>query len=292
MLCRVVDPAGLSFYHITNIVKAQEESPLGDYHPSLGELAANFLTTLPSEARDKAQQEVYSFAHWYGWNRLVTELSAPNVASYAEQITSAGTEATKKLEPVRAFLNYAWKRRLTKANLAVHLRPKKAPSKSSLASGLASRTPTLLTAEGRAKLEAELASLARERAEVIEEVQKAAADKDFRENAPLQAAREHQGHLEGRIQELQSALKSAKVMEQRHSTFSISIGSTVVIQDLQSGKALNYLLVDPREANPLKGKISVASPIGKALLGRREGDTAEIAAPAGIFRYRIQHVQH
>lgn len=288
----MVDPARLSFYHITNVVKAQEKSPAGDYHPSLGELAANFLTTLPSEGRNKAQQEVYNFAHWYGWNRLVSELSAPNVASYAEQITSAGTEAVKKLEPVRAFLNYAWKRRLTKTSLGVHLRPKKAPSKSSFSSRPGFQTPTVLTVEGRAKLEAELASLARERAEVIEEVQKAAADKDFRENAPLQAAREHQGHLEGRIQELQSALKWAKVMEERHSTFSISIGSTVVIQDVESGKELNCVLVDPREANPLKGKISVASPIGKALLGRRQGETAEINAPAGVFRYRIQHVQH
>jgi transcription elongation factor GreA len=273
-------------------VKAREKSPAGDYDPSLGELAANFLTSLPSEARDKAQQEVYSFAHWYGWNRLVSELSAPNVASYAEQISSAGTEPMKRLEPVRAFLNYAWKRRLTKANLCVHLRPKKGPSKSSLASGLVSQTPAMLTTEGRAKLEAELASLRRERAEVVEEVQKAAADKDFRENAPLQAAREHQGHLEGRIQELQSALKSARLMEEGQAASSISIGSVVVIQDLESGRESNYVLVDPREANPLKGKISVASPIGKALLGRRRGETAEINAPAGVFRYRIQEVHH
>lgn len=292
MLCHVVDHACLSFYHINNIVKAKEKSPAGDYDPSLGELAANFLTSLPSEARDRAQQEVYNFAHWYGWNRLVSELSAPNVASYAEQIPSAGTEAAKKLEPVRAFLNYAWKRRLTKANLSVHLRPRKGPCKSPLASGLASQTPTVLTVEGRAKLEAELASLTKERAEVIEEVQKAAADKDFRENAPLQAAREHQGHLEGRIQELQSALKSAKLMEEGQGRSSIGIGSAVVIQDLESGKEAIYVLVHPREANPLKGKISVASPIGKALLGRRRGETAEINAPAGVFRYRIQQVHH
>jgi transcription elongation factor GreA len=292
MLCLMVDPAPLSFYHINNIVKAQDESPAADDRPTLGELAVSFLAGLSAEAGDRAQQEVFNFAHWYGWNRLVSELSAPNVASYAEQTTSSGAETARKLQPVRAFLNYAWKRRLTKANLGVHLRPKKGPSKSSLASGLASQTPVVLTAEGRAKLEAELASLARERAEVIEEVQKAAADKDFRENAPLQAAREHQGHLEGRIQELQSALKSARLVEQGQSISSIRLGSAVVIQDLGSGKEFNYVLVHPREADPLKGKISVASPIGKALLGRREGEAAEINAPAGTFRYRIQRVQH
>lgn len=288
----MVDHACVSYYHIANIVKEQEKSSGGDYHPSLGELAVSFLTTLPSEGRDKAQQEVYNFAHWYGWNRLVSELSAPNIASYADQIASAGTEAAKKLLPVRAFLNYAWKRRLTKTNLGVHLRPRKAPSRTKLSSGLAFQTPILLTAEGRAKLEAELASLRRERSEVVEEVQKAAADKDFRENAPLQAAREHQGHLQGRIQELESALKAASVMEEGGRISSIGIGSAVVIQDVESGKELSYVVVDPREANPLKGKISVASPIGKALFGRRQGETAEISAPGGVFRYRIQHVQY
>jgi len=288
----MVDHACVSFYHITNIVKAQEKPSGGDYHPSLGELAVSFLTTLPSEGRDKAQQEVYDFAHWYGWNRLVSELSAPNVASYADQIASAGTEAVRKLVPVRAFLNYAWRRRLTKTNVGMHLRPRKAPSRTTLSPGLASQNTIVLTAEGRAKLEADLASLREERSEVVEEVQKAAADKDFRENAPLQAAREHQGHLEGRIQELQSALKAASVMEEGGSTSGIGIGSAVVIQDVESGKELSYVLVDSREANPLKGKVSVASPIGKALLGRRQGETAEINAPGGIFRYRIQHVQY
>jgi transcription elongation factor GreA len=273
-------------------VKAQDESATENRCPTLGESAVSFVAGLSAEARDKAQQEVFNFAHWYGWNRLVSELSAPNVASYAEQVTSSAAEPARKLPPVRAFLSYVWKRRLTKANLSVHLRPKKGPSKSSLASGLGSQTPVVLTAEGRAKLEAELASLAKERAEVIEEVQKAAADKDFRENAPLQAAREHQGHLEGRIQELQSALRSAKLVEECQGSSSIRLGSAVVIQDLGSGKEFNYVLVHPREAAPLKGKISVASPIGQALLGRRQGEAAEINAPAGTFRYRIQHVQH
>ncbi len=68
------------------------------------------------------------------------------------------------------------------------------------------------------------------------------------------------------------------------------LGDAVVLCDLSSGKELNYVLVDPREANPAKGKLSVASPLGKVVLDKEEGQTVEVAAPAGTFCYRIESI--
>ena len=72
----------------------------------------------------------------------------------------------------------------------------------------------------------------------------------------------------------------------------VKIGDTVVLCDLSSGKSSSYTLVDPREANPTKGKISISSPIGKVLLDKKVGQQVEVNAPAGIFKYYIKDVQH
>jgi transcription elongation factor GreA len=147
-----------------------------------------------------------------------------------------------------------------------------------------------LTAEGYAKLEKELANLKSQRSQVIEEMQKAAADKDFRENAPLAAAREQKAHLEGRIKEIESILNQAKIMGEGHDTTTAKFGDTVVLRESSSDKELSYTLVDPCEANPAKGRLSVASPLGKAILDKQIGQTVEVAAPAGTFCCRIESI--
>jgi transcription elongation factor GreA len=139
-------------------------------------------------------------------------------------------------------------------------------------------------------LERELGDLKNQRSQVIEEMQKAAADKDFRENAPLAAAREQKSHLDGRIKELESTLNQAKIMEEGRHTSRAKLGDTVVLCDLSSGKESSYTLVDPREANPATGKLSVASPLGKAILNKEKGQTVEVVAPAGTFRRRIENI--
>jgi transcription elongation factor GreA len=79
-------------------------------------------------------------------------------------------------------------------------------------------------------------------------------------------------------------------MDENQGTSRIKIGDTVVLYNLSSGKDLHYKLVDPREANPAKGKISVTSPLGKVLLGKGKGEKVEVSAPAGIFTYRIEDI--
>lgn len=258
----------------------------------LGQVATEFLLNLASEQRLKAHQEINKFVRWYGENRPISKLTIPEVASYAEQISPSAIEAAEKLSIIKAFLTYAYKQGLTRTNLAPHLKTKKASPKATATKQYAHRKVTL-TSQGYADLKAELAALKNERPRVAQELQKAAADKDFRENAPFEAAREHQGQLEARIRELESILKTATLVDTPDSdTHEVTFGDTVVLRDLVSGEEVNYTLVDASEANPLEGKISTASPMGQALLGRTKGQKVEVKAPAGILHYQIEDIKH
>ncbi len=251
---------------------------------TLAEVAVDFLASLPSQDKEKTQTEVYRFIRWLGLHRKVAELSPLDVASYAEQITPSA------IQPVKSFLGYIRRKGLTEVNLAPHLRVKKASSKATLPQQ-GPQVQTTLTAQGYAKLEEQLMALKSQRSHIAEELHKAAADKDFRENAPLDAIREQKAHLEGRIQELELTLQSAKVIEEKQVSSKIKMGDMVVLHDLSSNKELRYVLVDPKETNPSQGRISVASPIGKVLLDKKKGQTIEVRAPAGTFSYRIEDIQ-
>ena len=259
----------------------------------LGQVATQFLQGLPSEERPRSQQEIHKFVRWYGEERELSELTIPEVANYAEQTTSTTTEAAEKLGIVKTFLAYGYKQGLTRANLAVHIKVKKTSSKSLHSSKRRSKATVVLTNQGYADLKAQLATLKNERPRIAEELRKAAADKDFRENAPLDAAREYQGQLEARIREMESTLRMATVMnKQQAGGVAVAVGDRVVLRDLASGEALDYTLVDAREANPLEGKLSHTSPMGQALLGRQRGDKVEVKAPAGILHYQIEDIRH
>jgi transcription elongation factor GreA len=254
-----------------------------EYNPTLAEVADNFLSNLPPKERGKTQAEIYKFVRWLGSSRQVKDVSPVDVASYGELITPSAAK------PLKSFLAYIRNKGFVSISLAPHLRAKKTSSKTAVIW----RSPEVqatLTTQGYAKLEEELANLKKQRSQVMEEVQTAAADKDFRENAPLEAARERKAHLEGRIKEIESILKQAKIVGKGQDTFRAKFGDTVVLCDLSSGKEFSYTLVDPREANPAKGKLSVASPLGKAILDKEKGQTVEVVAPAGTFCCRIENI--
>jgi transcription elongation factor GreA len=260
--------------------------------PRLGEAATRFLETLPAEKREVSQPEVYKFARWYGWERPFSGLAPPDVAGYAEQLSISDTDYTNKLVLVRAFLAYGKKAGWSKTNLSTHLKTKKSKTVTKPTGRQSQREVISLTRERYEEIESEITSLKKRSRELIGEIQRAAADKDFRENAPLAAAREERGHVEGRIKELQETLKSAAVLEEKKEpAMKTGVGDTIVLNDLASGEELRYMIVDPREVDPSRGKISIASPMGKALLGRRNGDTVEITVRAGKMRYRIERIE-
>ena len=254
-----------------------------EHNSTLAEVADIFLSHLPPEERGKIQAEISKFVRWLGPSRQVKDISPVDVASYGEQIIPS------VVKPIRSFLTYIRKKGYSNINLAPHLRAKKTSSKT-VAVRQSAQVQATLTAQGYAKLEKELANLKNQRSQVIEEMQKAAADKDFRENAPLEAARERKSHLEGRIKEIESTLNQAKMVGEGQDTSRTKFGDTVVLRDLSSGKESSYTLVDPREANPAKGKLSVASPLGKAILDKEKEQTIEVVAPAGTFRCRIEDI--
>ena len=272
---------------------SKKASDSASFDTSLGQAATQFLITLSSEERLKAQQEVYKFVRWYGENRPLANLTIPEVANYADQITSSTTDVPEKLGTIKGFLTYTYKHGMTRKNMAVHLKSKKPALKAKTSMRRLAHHKVLLTDEGYAELQAELETLKRERPRIAEEIRKAAADKDFRENAPLEAAREHAGHIEGRIKELEATLKVASLVDdQQTGTTEISFGDTVVLRDTASGEQLRYTLVDISEANALEGKISIASPMGKALVGRAKGQNIEVKAPAGVLHYSIEEIHH
>lgn len=256
-----------------------------EHIPTLAELATEFLLNISQEDKEKTRVELYKFVRWLGSGRKPTELNPTDMASYSERITPSEAKSVKSL------LIYIKKRKFTTISLASHVRPKKVSPKKTVGLGQNSQGETILTEEGHTRLEAELASLKDQRSGIIQEMQEAAADKDFRENAPLAVARERKGYLEGRIQELEATLKLAKVMGAGQGISKVKMGDTVTLYNLSSSTKLSYVLVDPREADPTRGNLSVTSPLGKSLLDKEMGQTIEVSAPAGVFSYRIEDIQ-
>ena len=118
------------------------------------------------------------------------------------------------------------------------------------------------------------------------------ADKDFRENAPLDAAKDQQGIVELRIRELEASINNAQILPEGSSSkvARSSVGAKVTLKDTNSGKTLAYTLVDVREADVSEGKISTTSPVGQALLDRSVGEEVTINVPKGTLRYLVQRI--
>lgn len=261
--------------------------------PSLGEAATLYLGRLSIKDRDSSRAEIYKFARWYGRESPFSRLAGPAIASYAEQLNITDIDYEKKIGILRSFFAYAKKAGWSQANLSTHLKAKKSKAVSAATSfGREILETATLTQQRYNELAAELDNLKKRSHELVVEIQRAAADKDFRENAPLQYAREERGHVEGRIKELEQTLKSATIIrEKKEPAHKSSIGDGILVCDLASGEECRYIIVDPREVNAAKGKISTASPLGKALLGRINGEIIEITVPAGKLRYQIKRIE-
>ena len=114
---------------------------------------------------------------------------------------------------------------------------------------------------------------------------------DLKENAEYDAAKEAQGILEAKIKKFESDLASARILDESNvDTSKVSILTRVTVTNLTTNKQLTYQVVSEKEADLKAGKISVTSPIGKGLLGKKEGETAEVQVPAGIVKFRIESI--
>jgi transcription elongation factor GreA len=150
-----------------------------------------------------------------------------------------------------------------------------------------------MTIYGHSKLTAELKNLQTvERPAIIAQIDEARGHGDLKENAEYHAAKERQGFIEGRIAELESKLSRAETVDPtKMKGERIMISATVTLVDVDTDKTVTYALVGPDEADLEKGLISITSPIGKALLGKNEGDEAVVMAPGGKRTYEIEKVE-
>ena len=152
-----------------------------------------------------------------------------------------------------------------------------------------------LTVAGAEKLKAELQQLKSvARPEVIAAIAEARSHGDLSENAEYEAAKDRQGFIEGRIAELESKLSHAQIIDPKeiHAEGKIVFGATVTVSDLETDEEATYQIVGDDEADIKIGKISVNSPIARAMIGKEECDVAEVQAPSGVREYDILNVQY
>jgi transcription elongation factor GreA len=152
-----------------------------------------------------------------------------------------------------------------------------------------------LTVRGAEKLKEELARLKNvERHAVIQAIAEARAQGDLSENAEYEAAKDKQGFIEGRILEVESKLAAAQIIDPKtlNAEGRVVFGSTVDLEDEDSGTKVTYQIVGDDEADLKQGLVSISSPIARALIGKVEGDVAEVQAPGGLRHYEVMAVRY
>lgn len=151
-------------------------------------------------------------------------------------------------------------------------------------------TTTFLTQDGYRKLQDELEYLRiQKREEIAKRLHEAMEGGELIENAEYEAAKNEQAFVEGRIKELEIILAKARIISETHSNETIQVGSKVTIQE-EDAEPETYTIVGAAEANPLEGKISNESPIGKALINHKVGEVFPVDAPGGHYNVKVLKV--
>ena len=259
---------------------------------TLIEALSHYVGSLRAKAsQTEAQRHLVRFVQWIGTDRLLKEIQPSEIGEYGDHVLSTGVQSTTRIQSVRKFLNYLQKKELVETNLSQHIRVRS--KKKNVKDGARlSGEVVEITQRGYKDLVKELEKNKAERLPISEEIRRAAADKDVRENAPLEAAREQLGHIESRIRQLEDTLKVAKVVDGRKTRSKMAtLGSTVTIQDMNTNKKDEYMIVGSMEAAPLEKRISDVSPVGKAVLNHSAGQEVRVDTPRGPVDYKIIKVK-
>lgn len=256
---------------------------------------------------EAAREAVTRFLWHFGPSTLISELSPKTMEGFQETIGANTMDLAARLQPVKEFLRYCWKQEYTVTfdaegnataqNLGNYLRVKRPTSVVRDDSRFQHEQAQTfeMTAEGLELLREELGQLNAEMPEAVQAVAAAREDKDIRENAPLEAAREHQERLRSRIDELEYQIAHAVVREER-ATGMAKLGSRVEVVEVDDhgghlGEPREYTLVGTTEANTAARRISVESPLGRGLLDQPADRQIEIQAPSGRKRFRLLAVR-
>ena len=274
--------------------------------PKVSEVLANFeaLDYLKAEKKTlgtakEGYQELRRFVLW-SRDREVGRFTPHDMEQYARQIWQNDPgSAQQRLQPVKAFVDYWKDQGWITIRLATHLRPPR--SKASGAGRATASRPskqaeegrTYLSQEGYDRLLQQVEDLKAERMQIAQETGRSvAADKDFKEGAPLHAAKAHWGRLETQIRKLEASIANAEILPKggdgviTHST----IGAKMKVKNKDSGVVVEYTLVDALEADVALRRISIQSPVGQALMGRVIGEEVVIPTPKETLTYLVQDI--
>jgi transcription elongation factor GreA len=151
---------------------------------------------------------------------------------------------------------------------------------------------TVLTKEGLQKLEDELDDLKSvHRREVNDRIRQAKEFGDISENAEYEDAKQEQAFVEGRILKVEAMIRNARIIdESEFSTDEVHLGATVKVKDAKTGSSMEFTIVGSTEADPTNARLSNESPLGKALIGRKKGETLEVQTPRGVANYKIESI--
>lgn len=150
-----------------------------------------------------------------------------------------------------------------------------------------------ISVQGLALVKIELENLKKARPEIIQAIKEAREEGDLSENAGYHAARERQGMLEAKITYIESRMPRFTVVDLATvESDSIVYGATVILEDVENGETKEYTILGPDETDYVKGSISVFSPVGRALLGREEGDEITVEVPRGKLSYEIVKIEY
>lgn len=270
-----------------------------DTTPRVSEALAHFEASKKAKKTAKeGHQELRRFVRWSG-DREVGRFTPHDMEQYAREVGQSGADsAQQRLQPVKAFVDYWKDQGWITIRLATHLRPPR--SKASGAGRAAASRPakqaeegrTYLSQEGYDRLLQQVEDLKSERIGVTEEIRRAMADKDFRENAPLDAAKDRQGRIETQIRELEASIASAHILPEGGDSILTrsTVGARMKVKNKDSGDVVEYTLVDAREADVASRRISIQSPVGQALLDHSIGEEVVIPTPKGTLTYIVQDI--
>jgi transcription elongation factor GreA len=214
------------------------------------------------------------------------------VSRYQEQFPDSSVDVNSRLEPVKLFLTSLKTQKLTPVNLGAHIRlQRQSARRQRTGSGQTIAEEIRITEQGFALLTAELEQLENvARPHATEDLGRAYGDRDFRENAPYDAAKQKLAQIQGRIDDIRRTLGTASIYEGGDSTERVDLGMRVTLHSLQDDDKVVYTIVGTGEVSAREGKISTQSPIGRALLDRRVGEIVEVQTPAGVETFRVEQI--
>ena len=270
-----------------------------DSTPRVSEALTQFEASKKAKKSAKdGYQELRRFVRWSG-DREVGKFTPHDMEQYAREVGQSGADsAQQRLQPVKAFVDYWKEQGWISIRLATHLRPPRSKTAGvGRAAGARPAKPleegrTYLSQEGYDRLLQQIEDLKAERVSVTEEIRRAMADKDFRENAPLDAAKDRQGRIETQIRELEASIANAQILPEGGDGVITrsTVGARMKVKNKDSGEVVEYTLVDAREADVSSRKISIQSPVGQALLDHTIGEEVTIPTPKGTLTYIVQDI--